>query len=304
MIEFHRCSLADKARYDAYHFQTPERGCEYSFANLYLWGRQEIAFVDGCVAFFSHFNGRTLYPFPIGPGDKQGLIEAILADARERGIPCRLTGMTRQDAADLEAWFPGRFQIQSNRDSFDYVYQIDALADLRGKKMQKKRNHFNRFTVNQPNYRTEPLTCKNLPLAQHMVNDWFVYRRQLDPDGDYFLESLALAQAFRHLDDLNMEGLVLLDEDRILGVTLGTRLSDDTFDIHFEKAREDVDGAYNAINFEFARYLRLKYPQIRYLNREDDLGLEGLRKAKLSYQPDHMVEKFWARLREDIVYED
>ena len=84
---------------------------------------------------------------------------------------------------------------------------------------------------------------------------------------------------------------------------MGSRLSPDTFDIHFEKAREDVDGAYNAINCEFARYLRLKHPEIQFLDREDDVGIEGLRKAKLSYNPHHMVEKYWACLKEDI-YEE
>ena len=86
-------------------------------------------------------------------------------------------------------------------------------------------------------------------------------------------------------------------------MTMGSRLSRDTFDIHFEKALEDVDGAYGAVNCEFARYLRLRHPDIRYLNREEDMGLEGLRKAKLSYHPDHLVEKCWAYVREDI-YED
>lgn len=81
-------------------------------------------------------------------------------------------------------------------------------------------------------------------------------------------------------------------------MTMGSRLGPDTFDIHFEKAREDVDGAYAAVNCEFARHLRAKYPELRYLNREDDLGLEGLRKAKLSYNPHHMVEKFWAYLED------
>jgi hypothetical protein len=100
-----------------------------------------------------------------------------------------------------------------------------------------------------------------------------------------------------------MEGCVLLDGDEILAVTLGSRMAPDTFDIHFEKAREDVDGAYAAVNCEFARYLRLKYPEVKYLNREDDMGLEGLRKAKLSYQPDHLIEKYWACLAEDM-YED
>mgnify|MGYP003310239174 CR=1 FL=1 len=93
--------------------------------------------------------------------------------------------------------------------------------------------------------------------------------------------------------------MVLLEGQRILAFSMASRLSGDTMDIHFEKAREDVDGAYAAINQAFAKYLREKYPEIRYLNREDDMGLPGLRKAKLSYQPDRLLVKFWARLWED-----
>ena len=112
-----------------------------------------------------------------------------------------------------------------------------------------------------------------------------------------------MARAFHHFAPLGMEGIALLDGDQVLAVTMGSQMSPDTFDIHFEKAREDVDGAYSAVNCEFARYLRLKYPEVRFLDREDDLGLEGLRKAKLSYNPHHMTEKHFAYLREDI-YED
>ena len=96
---------------------------------------------------------------------------------------------------------------------------------------------------------------------------------------------------------------MLMEGEKILAVTMGSRMSPDTFDIHFEKAREDVEGAYNAINSEFARYLRQKYPEVKFLDREDDMGLEGLRKAKLSYNPDHMVEKSWAYLHEEISYD-
>ncbi len=303
MIEFHRATVADKAQYNSHLYTTPERGCEYSFANKVLWGRQEIAFLQGCVAFFSHFYGKTVYSYPIGDGDKRSVLESIIADSRDRGIPCRITGMTETDRDELENSFPGQFHIRADRDSFDYVYAIDALADLKGKKLQKKRNHFNRFRTNHPDYRTEPLSCANIARVQHMVNDWYVSRRKSDPDGDYLLESLAMAKAFRHFDELDMEGLVLLDCDEVLAVTMGSRMSETTFDIHFEKAREDVDGAYPAINCEFARYLRLKYPEVKFLNREDDMGLEGLRKAKLSYYPDHMVEKYKALLAEDF-YED
>ena len=303
MIPFHRVCPEDKAPYESILMNCPERGCEYSFANLFLWGRQEIAFVEGCVVFFSHFFGRSVYPYPIGSGDKRAALEAILADSRQRGIPCRITGMTEADRQELEDLFPDRFSIRPARDSFDYVYTVDALADLKGKKLQKKRNHVNRFRTEHPDYRVEPICCKNVSRIQHMVNDWYVSRKLSDPEGDYFLESLAMAKAFRHYDALNMEGIALLEGDRVLAVTMGSLMTPDMMDVHFEKAVEDVPGAYNTVNAEFARHIRLKFPEVRFLNREDDMGLEGLRTAKLSYLPDHMIEKYQACLMEDI-YED
>ena len=303
MIDFQRPKFHHKAQYDAILMAQPPRGCEYSFANLCLWGRQHLAFIHGCVVLFSHFYGKSVYPYPIGDGDKKAAIEAILHDSRMRGIPCRLTGMTQADRQELEQWFPGQFEFNCDRDTFDYVYAVDDLADLRGRKYQKKRNHFNRFRTEHPDYRILPLNDKTLEAAQNMVDSWYTHRHQTDPQGDYLLESIAIGKAFRNLDNLQMEGILLMEGDRVLAVTMGSRMRPDTFDIHFEKAREDIDGAYTAVNCEFARYLRLKYPQVRYLNREDDLGLEGLRKAKLSYLPCHMVEKCRAVLREDI-YED
>ena len=303
MIPFHRACLADKAQYESILMNCPERGCEYSFANLFLWGRQEIAFIEECVVLFSHFFGRSVYPYPIGSGNKRAALEAILADSRERGIPCRITGMTENDRQELESWFPGKFAFQTARANFDYVYTVDALADLKGKKLQKKRNHVNRFRAEHPDYRVEPICCGNLARVQHMVNDWYVSRKLTDPEGDYFLESLAMAKAFRHFDALNMEGIALLEGHQVLAVTMGSRMSPDMMDVHFEKALENVNGAYNTVNAEFARYIRLKAPEIRFLNREDDMGLEGLRTAKLSYVPDHMIEKYQACLMED-VYED
>ena len=90
-----------------------------------------------------------------------------------------------------------------------------------------------------------------------------------------------------------------MEKGKLIAMTMGSRLSDDTFNIHFEKAADDMDGAYTFINREFAQYLHKKYPDVRWLNREDDLGIEGLRKAKLSYLPDHLIEKSWACLLED-----
>jgi len=300
MIPFHRLTLAQKEEYDMLLFSCPPRGCEYSFANLCLWGQQQAAFLHGCVAFFSHFHGRSVYPYPIGSGDKKTVIEELLRDAKERGIPCRITGMTNADREELEALFPGKFLFKTPRDTFDYVYAIDDLADLRGRKFQKKRNHFNRFRAEHPAYEVRELNPCNLHQALKMVDDWYRIRMKADPEGDYLLENIAMAKAFQNYKGLQMEGIALLDGGEVLAVTMGSRMSQDTFDIHFEKAREDVEGAYNVVNCEFARYLRLKYPEAAFLDREDDLGLEGLRKAKLSYNPHHMVEKHWAFLPEDL----
>lgn len=300
MMNFQRLTLADRSRYNALLFADGERACEYSFANMYLWGRQMACFTGENVAFFSHFHGKSVYPYPLGPGDKRELILRLLADSRKRGIPLRMTGLSGEEAEQLRQWFPGDFYIRLDRDSFDYVYDIHDLADLKGRKFQKKRNHVNRFQAEHPDYRVEPLTACNLGRVQNMVNDWYQIRMRQDPGGNYLLENLALTKALRQYEALGMEGLVLLDGEEVLAVTMCSRLSMDTMDIHFEKAREDVEGAYAVINQAFAGYLREKYPEVKYLNREDDLGIEGLRKAKLSYQPHHMVEKYWVCYQGDL----
>ena len=300
MIEFQKLEPSQKAFYEERLFSEAPRGCEYSFANLYLWGRQNIAQIQGCIGFFSHFYGRSVYPFPIGTGDKEAVIRLYLEDAKMRGIPCRITGITKADRAQLEAWFPEQFRFRGDRDSFDYVYAIDDLADLRGRKYQKKRNHVNKFRAAHPDHQVLPMTRELIPAASAMVDAWYACREEADPTGDYMLEKRAICRAFRHFEELEMEGLVLMEGGEVLAMTMGSRLSTDTFDIHFEKAREDVDGAYAAINCEFARYLRLKHPEVRFLDREEDMGLEGLRKAKLSYLPHHMQEKYWAYLTEDL----
>lgn len=217
MIDFHRLRLEQKETYEAILMAAPEQGCEYSFANLYLWGRQQAAFLQGCVAFFSHFGGRSVYPYPIGNGDRRAVLEAILLDAKERGIPCRITNLNEDDCRELTEWFPDRFHLRSDRSSFDYVYDIHDLADLKGRKFQKKRNHLNGFRRAHPAFRVEPLGQDNLPMAQDMVNDWYLQRLQEDPDGDYMLETIAMTRAFQNFEGLGLEGLVLLEGERFWG---------------------------------------------------------------------------------------
>ena len=276
-----------------------ERGCEFSFTNLYLWGRQNLAFVDNHALLFSQFDRRSVYPYPVGAGDKKAVLDAIIEDAKERGIPCRITGLTPAARRTIEELYPEKFRFHSDEGSFDYVYDINDLAELAGKKYHGKRNHLNRFKEAFPNYTVSPLDESNLTRVKEMLHAWYESRLSENPDADFHMESCALEKALRHYKELEMEGLVLLDKDRVLAFTLASRLSEDTFDVNFEKALSDVQGAYPAINYEFARYIRNKYPSVKYLDREEDMGLEGLRRAKRSYHPHHMIKKYWACLLEN-----
>ncbi|MBE6577450.1 MAG: DUF2156 domain-containing protein [Ruminococcaceae bacterium] len=298
-IDFTHITLADKALYEGYLANEQNRGCEFSFANLYLWGRQRFAVVGGHIALFSQFDRRSVYPYPIGNKDKKAVLDAIIEDARARDIPCRITGLSDEARKTVEQLYPNKFRFHCDEGSFDYVYSIDDLADLGGRKYHAKRNHLNRFYETHPNFTVQPICDDNVPLVKRMLEGWYSTRMAENPNSDFHMEHAALDKALRDHKELSLEGLVLFDGDEVLAFTLASRLSTDTFDVHFEKARSDVQGAYPAINREFAKYIRDKYPEVKFLDREEDMGLEGLRKAKQSYYPHHMVKKYWACLLED-----
>ncbi len=303
MISFQRLKPSQRSLCQPFLQTAAHRGCGYSFGNLVLWGQQHMAVEGSYLVLFSHFQGRSMYPFPAGSGDLKGQVEAIVRDARERGIPCRFIGMTASEVEALEALFPGEFCFHCDRDAFDYVYDIHDLAELKGRRFQQKRNHVNRFTSEHPDAYVRPISRDNLADCQRVVSEWFESREQAEPYGDFRLEKVALERSFRFLEELELEGLVLYADGRPIAMTMGSRLNADTMDIHFEKADASVTGAYAAVNRAFARYLRDKYPELKYLNREDDMGEPGLRKAKLSYQPHHLVEKYWAHRKEDEAFD-
>ena len=299
MIQFTPFHLENRKTCNEFLLRCGERGCEYSFVNLYLWGRQQAACIDSSLVFFSQFSRRSVYLFPILTGDPQPVLDAVINDAALRGIPCRFTGLLQEDCDLLEQLYPGRFRFHTDRDGFDYVYEIHDLADLKGRKFQKKRNHLNKFRQNHPDWRLETIDQDNLETVRDFVHKWYALRLEEDPHADFHMERAAIEKALRHWAELELEGLMLYSGDQLLAFAIGSRLSADTYDIHFEKALDIADGAYAAINQGFAAYLRDKHPELRWLNREDDMGLEGLRKAKTSYCPHHFIEKRWACLLED-----
>lgn len=297
MIAFRRPTLADRQQLQPIFLSADYRGCEYSFTNIFLWGQQQFALVEGELVIFSHWDGRSMYVYP-GRRNLKKIIDALSDDAAQRGIPLRLYGLSGESVQELEGLFPGKFGFSPNRDGFDYLYDIDRLTELKGKKLQQKRNHINRFMENFPDWYTLPITKENIADCRALAGEW--YRLHADAEKDWTLEKVAISRAFDSFEGLGLEGMALYADGRMVAMTMGNRLRTDTFDVNFEKAYANVPGAYPLINREFARHIHSKYPEIRYLNREEDMGLPGLRKSKLSYHPDELLEKYRGYLRPEV----
>jgi hypothetical protein len=308
MIDFKPPVLSDRAWVDELFFAKNNRGCEYSFTNLFCWQNaylQQVARVGDYVV--QRLSGPIgpCYPFPVGRGELSDLaqvLEALRQDAHDRGDPFKLICVTPQDMELLNTLYPNQLVYTTDRFGFDYLYEIDRLADLGGKKLHGKRNHIHRFEERYPNWTAEEITPENLPECLEMDIEW--YRQNRAQEGADTVDSLdadgvAVRLAIQHFSDLALEGVLIRAEGKVVAFSMGRPQSEDTFDVNFEKAFGQIQGAYPIVNREFARLIRQKHPEIRYLNREDDMGIEGLRKAKESYYPDCMVEKHSASWREN-----
>lgn len=297
MLNFRKIVPEDRALIEPYLRGAGLRGCEDGFTCLFLWGDQEVCFQDGAPLILRRHYLSHSYAMPLA-GERAALIETLRADAHEHGHRLRLFAALREDVEFLEAHFPGQFLFTPMRDSFDYLYEIDRLCELRGKSLQSKRNFCNRFEAAHPSFRVEPLKESSLPRCKEFLDLW--YARHAATGADYSGEQVALSRAFANFGALMLEGIALSEGDALIGFAVGSRVSEAVFDIHFEKSLSDVPGAYAMVNREFARYLRAQHPALRLLNREDDMGLEGLRSAKESYHPDILLEKWLAEEKNDI----
>lgn len=265
-------------------------GCEYSFVNMFCWAKQTVAFLGATPLYLCHYGKWSSYLLPQCEQLKDA-IDALRADAHERGIRFRLFGVLPSAAEVLDALYPQVFRVRSIRDSFDYVYDIERLCDLRGRKLQAKRNHCNHFEQTYPDYRVLPLTKELLPRCIDFANGWYEEHTDSHPYSDISGEKAAIQKAFQYFEELRLEGIALETAEGIVAFSMGNRIHEETFDVNFEKARMDINGAYPMVNREFARLIRSRYPEVKYLNREDDMGIEGLRRAKESYYPDLLLEK-------------
>jgi hypothetical protein len=268
------------------------------FSSMVLWGGASIASCGDFIVPLADYGDGPVYLRPLGKGDFTSILPALFADNRERGVPFRLYGVT--DAVRTRMEQAGKFSFSTDRANSDYLYPVEALVELAGKKLHGKRNHIHRFEQNFPDWSCEPVSPENLPDCQAMTEIWYQehYALGVDP-AEFARERRALDIAFSRYETFGFDGLLLRAEGKVVAYSFGLPLNRTTYDVNFEKAFSSVQGAYAVINREFARLVRKKYPETAWLDREDDMGSEGLRKAKLSYHPSVILDKYTAFLPED-----
>ncbi|MBP1612773.1 MAG: hypothetical protein H6Q13_221 [Bacteroidetes bacterium] len=297
MIVFNDITLQDKATITSFTMNSCRRNCDLSFSNLCSWRflyNTKFAIVDDFLVFKFRAKDKLAYMMPVGQGDLKKVLLDLEEDARQEGEPFCMLGTCSGVCTELEAIMPGRFTFTADRDYADYIYLRSDLATLKGKKFQSKRNHINKFKKGY-NYQYMPITQDRIQECIDLEAKWCKMNDCDKKDGTGN-ERQAIIYALKHFEEIGLTGGILYVNDNIVAFTFGMPINKETFGVHVEKADTTVDGAYTMINYEFANRIPEQYI---YVNREEDLGIEGLRKAKLSYQPAIILDKYMACLEPD-----
>ena len=287
---FKRPELEDKEIISSYFEKAQSRSCERTFVNVYLWSRHykvQYAIIEDPLVFRD--SGKNLsFTYPAGePENVKKALEFLMEYCKEKDVPFILYNVTPHMFAQLDKWYPKKFFIEYNRDLADYVYETEKLASLAGKKLHGKRNHINKFKALYPDWSYEPLNDDNVEDCFQMALKWR-NKNGCEDDPEKNAEMCVTLNSLRLYKELGLKGGVLKADGKIVAFTVGEPVSDDTFVVHIEKAFAEVDGAYPMINQQFVQHECMEY---EYVNREEDTGAEGLRKAKLSYRPAFLEEK-------------
>lgn len=250
--------------------------------------------LDGVIYMVADWHGETFALQPFGPDDKmQSAIKTLLDWFDANGLKFSIGGLEQNFVEELKKYPDAEFEIAKIENNFDYVYLADDLINLPGRKFHSKKNHLNAFRKNYPFAEYISITCDIIPQCRAELESWYELRSPELPN-DPFLddEHNAIIEVLNNFDDFKLKGGAIRLNDRIVAFTFGEQLNEDTAVIHVEKADPEIRGAYAAINQGFAADA---WSKMKYINREEDMGLPNLRKAKESYRPVKLIEKFSAR---------
>ena len=325
MINFKAPELSDRAAAAKAVADSGYTGSDASFANIFLLRKKygtQIAMQEGFL--FRYYNGqgsRRGYAFPLGEGDVGTALTQIEADACESGRPLEFCLVDEPRAQILREYFaragasidePALY-FEENRGDSDYIYSAEGLATLAGNQYKKKRNHISRFNRTYLDYEIRPLTPSNFDDALAVEKSWLkveslgesgdsdcectcecreaAWAERSEDEKSRHAEYCAIVEALENFDVLGMKGAVLYVGGVHAGMTRASEIAPGAWDIHFEKVIDEyaVNGGYAIINKLFAE--RLVAAGAKFINREEDINIEGLRKAKLSYYPQTILDK-------------
>ena len=287
MSQFRKPKLEDKKEIDEILSKCTCPSLEYNFSTLFLW--QDIFNIEfkieDDILYVRCGKEDKSYLFPCGTGNLDAALGKLLEDK------VSFYSVSEENKAYLEKLAPGRFEYNEVRNDGDYVYLTESLATLKGKKLSAKRNHINRFTAENPDWKYEEISDNNIADVIKMHEMWC---RIVDDGSKKGLsdETQVVKLALSKYKELRLSGGLIRCRGEVVAFSIGDRLNDSTFLVHIEKAFSHITGAYQIINREFVLHNCMDY---EFVNREDDTGDENLRKAKLSYKPFEIVKKYEAK---------
>ena len=297
MFQFKDLTVSDRNIVQPFLLQTPHQLCNFSFANQIIWEEtfhSKFALVEEMLILRFQINEEPYFHFPMGTGDAKQMIEKMMDYAKMQNIKFCLSPLTEEMKLFLETNFPNQFSFTTSRNYYDYLYKTNDLIELKGKHYQPKRNHINKFKKLY-NYTYSPITQQDINDCLETHEQWIVEQDCGEEKCPFEQETCAVKVALNNFEAIGLQGGLLRVDGKVIAFTLGQPINTTTFDVCIEKALSQYEGAYSMINQQFLEHQVSDFP---FVNREEDLGIEGLRKAKLSYQPYRLLAKYRAVVNE------
>ena len=294
MIDFKKVSIKDYSKLKKYFNIYQSRVSELTFTNIFAW-REKYNFKYAIINDFLFIlneteKGDIYFSPPIGDykKDYQGAIELLKDYCDEKNIKCIIKKLSEEKKDLIIKNEKFKYEIWNKRDQSDYLYNFDDLLNLSGNKYHKKKNRVNKFLKTYSNWSIETIDENNINECRKFLDNW-CKENNCEKISGLKYEKIAINEVFDNYNKLDCFGIILKIDDIIAGFTVGEKLNDTTLVIHFEKGSTNYKSVYNMLSNQFLKTIDYDY---KYINREQDLGIKGLRRSKMSYHPIELIDKY------------
>lgn len=269
--------------------QNPSRSCDYSIGGIFMWIRYynyKICIYNRTLFIMGMEDNIPFFYRPIGELTKEESYGMIYKFCKINGIFPRIIS---EVTIPVEIPEEDINQIEYKREWMEYLYPVEKFIGFPGKKMEKKRNHLNAFYKNFPDYKIIPISERYFQQLKEFTESFDIHHGG-DETFDY--ESVEVLKVLNHFSEYPFFGFMIVNDNKILGYSFGEIIGDTLF-AHVEKGDGEIRGIYQALSSILCKIAKNKNPNIKYVNREEDMGYEALKKSKMSYHPSHYILKHW-----------